>query len=78
METQPFFGHISTPRFDNPLQINPLQNRSVAASRHPIGWKAKIWWREAPVTKKNIGKDHVEGEAPAEVEPLEAWSPMTL
>lgn len=23
-------------------------------------------------------KDHVEGEAPAELEPLEAWSPMTL
>ena len=27
---------------------------------------------------KNTGKDHVEGEAPAEVESLEAWSPMTL
>ena len=27
---------------------------------------------------KNTGKDHVEEEAPAEVEPLEAWSPMTL
>ena len=25
-----------------------------------------------------ISKDHVEGESPAGVEPLEAWSPMTL
>lgn len=29
------------------MQINPLQIRSVAASRHPIRWRAKIWWREA-------------------------------
>ena len=27
---------------------------------------------------KTIGKDHVASEVPAEVEPLEAWSPMTL
>lgn len=29
------------------MQINPLQIRGVAASRHPIRWRAKIWWREA-------------------------------
>lgn len=29
------------------MQINPLQISSVAASRHPIRWRAKIWWREA-------------------------------
>lgn len=29
------------------MQINPLQIRSVAASSHPIRWRAKIWWREA-------------------------------
>ncbi|MDD6624037.1 MAG: hypothetical protein PUE76_04380 [Bacteroides sp.] len=27
---------------------------------------------------KNTGKDHVEEEAPAEVEPLEARSPLTV
>lgn len=47
METQLFFGHVSTPLSYNSLQINPLQIRSVAASRHPIRWRAKIWWREA-------------------------------
>lgn len=47
METQLFFGHVSTPLSYNSLQINPLQIRSVAASRHPIRWGAKIWWREA-------------------------------
>ena len=78
VETQLFFGHVSTPLSYNSLQINPLQLRSVAASRHPIRWRAMIWWREAYVTEKNTGKDPVEGEAPAEVEPLEAWSPMTL
>ena len=30
------------------------------------------------MSRKNTGKDHVEGEAQAEVESLEAWSPMTL
>ena len=64
--------------FYNSLQISLLRTRSVAASRHRIRWRAKIWWRKAHVTEKNTGKDHVEGEAPAEVEPLEAWSPMTL
>ena len=29
------------------MQTSPLQIRSVAASRHPIRWRAKIWWREA-------------------------------
>jgi len=47
VETQLFFGHVSTPLSYNSLQINPLQIRSVAASRHPIRWRAKIWWREA-------------------------------
>lgn len=47
METQLFFGHVSTPLSYNSLQINLLQIRSVAASRHPIRWRAKIWWREA-------------------------------
>lgn len=47
METQLFFGHVSTPLSYNSLQINPLQIRSVAASSHPIRWRAKIWWREA-------------------------------
>lgn len=47
METQLFFGHVSTLLSYNSLQINPLQIRSVAASRHPIRWRAKIWWREA-------------------------------
>ena len=47
METQLFFGHVSTPLSYNSLQINPLQISSVAASRHPIRWRAKIWWREA-------------------------------
>lgn len=47
METQLFFGHVSTPLSYNSLQINPLQIRSVAASRHPIRWRAKIWWRGA-------------------------------
>lgn len=47
METQLFFGHVSTPLSYNSLQISPLQIRSVAASRHPIRWRAKIWWREA-------------------------------
>lgn len=47
METQLFFGHVSTPLSYNSLQTSPLQIRSVAASRHPIRWRAKIWWREA-------------------------------
>lgn len=47
METQLFFGHVSTLLSYNSLQINPLQISSVAASRHPIRWRAKIWWREA-------------------------------
>jgi len=47
VETQLFFGHVSTPLSYNSLQINPLQIRSVAASSHPIRWRAKIWWREA-------------------------------
>ena len=64
--------------FHNSLQINLLQTYSVAVFRHRIRWRAKIWWREAYVTEKNTWKDHVAGEAPAEVEPLEAWSPMTL
>lgn len=29
------------------MQTSPLQIRSVAASRHPIRWRAKIWWLEA-------------------------------
>ena len=78
METQPFFGHISTPRFDNPLQINPLQTRSVAASRHPHQMEGQDLVEGGTCLGKNTGKDHVDGEAPAEVEPLEAWSPMTL
>lgn len=47
METQLFFGHVSTPLSYNSLQTSPLQIRSVAASRHPIRWRAKIWWLEA-------------------------------
>ena len=63
--------------FHNSLQISLLQTRSVAASRYRIRWRTKIWWRKADVAEKHREKP-CGGRTPAEVEPLEAWSPMTL
>ena len=56
VETQPFFLLRFHAMFYNSFQINLLQTRSVAASRHRIRWRTKIWWRKSHVTEKTPGK----------------------